>query len=136
MSTLIRAQLLASLRAEVAALDEKIERAEFDIISFAYQFLRNGCLAEKRGELATMQDERDAIMARLEEAEEADDLMWDLQCAFSDATDCDGTSQDALREALMNHGLVVSRAPPKRKPEPRCSAAEPYIIPIHPQAKP
>ncbi len=128
MSTLVRTQLLASLRASVKELDEKIERAEFDIISFAYQFLRNGCLAEKRHELAYMQDERDAIIARLEEAEEAADLLWNLQCAFSDATDCDGVSEDALRAALDHHDLEV-----RRKPKPaKCSQAEAYIIPIHP----
>ncbi len=128
MSNLVRTQLLNSLRAEIKSLDEKIERTEFDIISFAYQFLRNGCLAEKRAELAAMQDERDAIMARLEEVEEADDLMWDLQCAFSDATDCDGVSEDALRAALDRHDLEV-----RRKPKPvKCSQAEAYITPIHP----
>ncbi len=75
MSTLIRTQLLDSLRAEVTDLDIKIERAEFNISSFELQFRRNHLLGDKRAELRCLQDERDAIIARIEEAEEADDLL-------------------------------------------------------------
>jgi hypothetical protein len=112
MSTLVRSQLLASLRASVQELDRKIEHAEFRINSFRFQFLRNGLLGEKRAELHGLCDERDALIADLETREEEHDLIWDLQCAFSDATDCDGVSDDALRSALDKHGLVVSRKKP------------------------
>lgn len=36
-----------------------------------------------------------------------DDLLWQLQCAISDATDCDGISEDALRVALAAQGIAV-----------------------------
>ncbi len=119
MSTLVRSQLLNSLREGVAELDEKIERAEYDISSFVFQFQRNGCLAEKRAELAAMHDERDALIAEIETREEEYDILWDLQCAISDATDIDGISDDALRSALKANGLEVRRKPNPNSPRER-----------------
>lgn len=67
---------------------------------------------------------RSQLTASLAATDPDPDLMWDLQCAISDATDCDGITDDTLRSALEHHGLVVSRKPPPV----RCSEAQTYTI--------
>ena len=79
-----------------------------------------------RAELHGLCDERDALVAEIEAHEEESDLIWDLQCAFSDATDCDGVSDDALRAALERHGLVVSRIPNPASPRERIAKILPH----------
>jgi hypothetical protein len=112
MSTLIRTQLLASLRASVQELDGKIERAEFEVSScFESQFRRKYVLNDKRNELRALHDERDALIAKIEEAEEADDLMWSLVCAIQDAYDGEPLTVGSLQAQLDNYGLIVSWKP-------------------------
>ncbi len=131
MSTLVRSQLLNSLRASVMDLDERIALAERDIAELTFAAPRS-LRADRHAILKRLADERDAIIARIEEAEEEYDLLWDLQCAISDATDIDGISDDALRSALKANGLVISRPPPKKAVVmQRCSDAEAYIIPVY-----
>jgi hypothetical protein len=113
MSTLIRTQLLASLRSEVKDLDDKIERAELHIGSFESRFFSrpHGLGDQARAELRALHEERDAIIAKIEEAEEADDLMWSLVCAIQDAYDGEPLTVGSLQAQLENYGLVVSRKP-------------------------
>lgn len=142
MSTLVRSMLQNSLaatdpaappRKSVQELEDKIGQAYRDIDYLASQWPppRAGHLVELRASLVGLEDERDALVRAIEETEEAADLMWDLRCAISDATDCDGITDDTLRAALEHHGLIVSRAPTPAKyigrPGQKCSDAKPYI---------
>jgi hypothetical protein len=108
MSTLVRNQLLASLRASVLDLDEMIADTEKQMTE--YTFATPRCVRnDRRSELKNLYADRDALIARIEAAEEADDLLWDLVCAVNDAYDGEPLTQASLAAQLENHGLVISR---------------------------
>ncbi len=115
MTIMSKSKFITSLRENMKELDDKIADA---LIAIDPESLYR---AGRFSKVDALRGRRDGIIAAIEAAEEADDLIWDLQCAISDATDYNGISEDSLRSALEYHGLVVSRAENPASPRVRIS---------------
>ncbi len=112
MSTLVRTQLLASLRAGVKELDDRIEEAN-RVIGEAFTKGTKLSALNSYQNLTDLTHERNVLIRKIEAAEEADDILWELVCAVNDAYDGEPLTQASLAAQLENHGLdVIRRAKP------------------------